>query len=55
MLLKLNRDYVIELCRTGKIRALQIEGRWFVKDEDLHIFQQKRLDKPRYVGIESAS
>jgi excisionase family DNA binding protein len=51
VLLGLNRDWVIELCRTGKLRALQIEGRWFIKDEDVHAYRQKRLDRPDASGV----
>ena len=38
-MLGVRRDWVIEMCRTGKLAAIQIEGRWFVKAEDFQAFK----------------
>jgi len=61
--LKVRRDWVIEMCRKGRLPAVQIEGRWFVRPEDFASFhvrphpwrQPWGLDKDATRRVESAS
>ena len=38
---KVRRDWVIEQCRKGNLPAALIEGRWFVRPEDVEAFTQR--------------